>query len=191
MQRRGGRLRIDVSIRPRHSADSAAKYSLSFIVSTRGPRWRAASGSALRLSAHRPRAGHPIKSLRRSIAAPISRSRFGCADGTRRDAAARGAHRLWAGSHAISSFLRRQRSQLLDGMAGAAAGLAMTRRFSPTDCRSDAGLRAAGKSPGGIPESTPRDHGNKKNKKTASKRSAELRRLFGAEIPALIITDDR
>ena len=75
--------------------------------------------------------------------------------------------------------------QILDGMAALLRDWQCETILATDLPEAIAGLRAAGKSPGGLLVDYHLDHGN------GIEAVAELRRLFGAEIPAVLITADR
>jgi Na+/proline symporter/signal transduction histidine kinase/ActR/RegA family two-component response regulator len=75
--------------------------------------------------------------------------------------------------------------QILDGMAALLRDWQCETILATDLPEAIAGLRAAGKSPGGLLVDYHLDHGN------GIETVAELRRLFGAEIPAVLITADR
>jgi CheY-like chemotaxis protein len=74
---------------------------------------------------------------------------------------------------------------ILDGMATLLRGWGCETFQAADLSEAVATLRAAGKSPGGLLIDYHLDHGN------GIEAVAELRRLFGAEIPAVLITADR
>jgi CheY-like chemotaxis protein len=75
--------------------------------------------------------------------------------------------------------------QILDGMAALLRDWQCETILATDLPEAIAGVRAAGKPPGGLLVDYHLDHGN------GIEAVAELRRLFGAEIPAVLITADR
>jgi len=185
-RRDGERLRIDVydtgiGIPP----DKRRDVFVEFHRLDQGAKVAAASASASRLSSASPACWSiQSRSLRRSIAAPFLDRGSGCANRTRRDAAAepRIDHGRIAGALVLCVDNDRQ---ILDGMAALLRDWQCETILATDLPEAIAGVRAAGKPPGGLLVDYHLDHGN------GIEAVAELRRLFGAEIPAVLITADR